>query len=72
MKIPERCPQSYYDKADEIEAFKDYAQFRYGIVPRDAVHDAHLTALRRELDPILVDIVDGGMEAAVVEAEAAV
>lgn len=72
MTTPKHFPQSYYDKANEEEAFKDYAQFRYGIVPRDAAHDAHLSALRRELDPILVDIVDGGIEAAVVEAEAAV
>lgn len=72
MGTPEHFSQTYFEKADEDEAFKDYAPFRYGKVPRDPVQEARIQAIRRELDPILVDIVDGGIEAAVVEAEAAV
>ncbi|MSR15526.1 MAG: hydantoinase B/oxoprolinase family protein [Gammaproteobacteria bacterium] len=65
-------PASYHDKRDEEEAFKDYADFRYGRVPQDPAALAQISELRRGLDPILVDIVDGGIEAAVMEAEAAV
>jgi len=72
MSAHERFSQTYYDKANEDEIFKEYAPFRYGVVSRDPVHEAHLRTLRQGLDPILVDIVDGGIEAAVVEAEAAV
>lgn len=63
---------TYYAKQDEDTAFADYAPFRYGQVPMDPAHEARITAKRRDLDPILVDIVDGGIEAAVMEAEAAV
>ncbi len=63
---------SYHAKRDEATAFKDYADFRYGQVAPDAAAQVRITALRKTLDPILVDIVDGGIEAAVMEAEAAV
>ncbi len=63
---------TYYAKRDEAEAFKDYAPFRYGTVEPAPETVARTTALRKTLDPILVDIVDGGIEAAVMEAEAAV
>ncbi|MBI2801952.1 MAG: hydantoinase B/oxoprolinase family protein [Gammaproteobacteria bacterium] len=65
-------PASYHAKRDEATAFKDYADFRYGQVAPDAAAQARIAALRKTLDPILVDIVDGGIEAAVMEAEAAV
>ena len=64
--------QTYYDKADEQVAFADYADYRYGKVDRDPAYLARIAAARKDLDPILVDIVDGGIEAAVMEAEAAV
>ncbi|MFT4561884.1 MAG: N-methylhydantoinase B, partial [Gammaproteobacteria bacterium] len=64
--------QTYYDKADEDTAFADYAEFRYGKVAPDADYDKRIREARVGLDPILVDIVDGGIEAAVMEAEAAV
>jgi hypothetical protein len=63
---------SYYTKADEAKAFADYAPFRYGKVEPDLAQQARVRRLRVGLDPILVDIVDGGIEAAVMEAEAAV
>src|SRR6185436_1896304 len=63
---------SYYAKADEAKAFADYAPFRYGKVEPDLAQQARVRRLRVGLDPILVDIVDGGIEAAVMEAEAAV
>lgn len=63
---------TYYAKADEPVAFKDYAPFRYGKVDMDPADTARIEKLRAGLDPILVDIVDGGIEAAVMEAEAAV
>lgn len=63
---------TYYAKHDEALAFKDYAPFRYGKVEPAAETVARTNALRKTLDPILVDIVDGGIEAAVMEAEAAV
>src|SRR5690606_5213880 len=72
MSSVERMTQGYHDKADEDTAFRDYAPFRYGQVERDAAQRARIDALRGTLDPILVDIVDGGIEAAVMEAEAAV
>ena len=64
--------QTYYDKADEAVAFQDYAPFRYGRVAQDPAAISRIDALRKTLDPILVDIVDGGIEAAIMEAEAAV
>ncbi|MDA0822001.1 MAG: hydantoinase B/oxoprolinase family protein [Proteobacteria bacterium] len=64
--------QTYYDKADEDTAFADYAEFRYGKVTPDPDYDKRIREARIGLDPILVDIVDGGIEAAVMEAEAAV
>jgi N-methylhydantoinase B len=64
--------QTYYDKADEDTAFADYAEFRYGKVAPDPDYDKRIREARIGLDPILVDIVDGGIEAAVMEAEAAV
>ena len=72
MTTTPEFPPSYYTKADEAEAFKDYAPFRYGQVAADPVAQARIATRRRTLDPILVDIVDGGIEAAVMEAEAAV
>jgi hypothetical protein len=60
--------KSYFEKADEEQAFKDYAPFRYGTVKREPADEERIR-LRRDLDPILVDIVDGGIEAAIVEAE---
>ncbi len=72
MSSAKPFPESYYAKADEDEAFKDYAPFRYGRVEVDSDHAARIEKKRRELDPILVDIVDGGIEAAVMESEAAV
>jgi len=68
----DKFAQTYYDKADEETAFRDYAPFRYGRVERDATYHAHIAARQATLDPILIDIVDGGIEAAVMEAEAAV
>ena len=65
-------PPSYFEKADEAVAFQDYALFRYGQVEQVAEQQARVRAARGGLDPILVDIVDGGIEAAVMEAEAAV
>jgi N-methylhydantoinase B len=63
---------SYYEKEDEAVAFADYAQFRYGTVAADPADVERIRQSRVGLDPILVDIVDGGIEAAVMEAEAAV
>ena len=54
--------QTYYDKANEADAFKDYAPFRYGQVESDEDLVERTTRLRKELDPILVDIVDGGID----------
>jgi N-methylhydantoinase B len=65
-------PQSYIDKENEDTAFADYAPFRYGLVEQDVTYVNRISAIRKTLDPILVDIVDGGIEAAVMEAEAAV
>lgn len=72
--MPDHTPfaQRYYDKADETRAFADYARFRFGEVERDPALAARVETLRATLDPILVDIVDGGTEAAIMEAEAAV
>lgn len=64
--------QTYHDKADEQTAFADYAEYRYGKVERDPTYLDRINRARRGLDPILVDIVDGGIEAAVMESEAAV
>ena len=72
MADQKQFSQIYYDKANEEEAFKDYAPFRYGKVEQDPTVAARVAALRSDLDPILVDIVDGGIEAAIMEAEAAV
>lgn len=72
MSTSNPFPPSYYAKRDEESAFRDYAEFRYGRVPQDPATVARVAKLREGLDPILVDIVDGGIEAAVMEAEAAV
>jgi N-methylhydantoinase B len=64
--------KTYHEKEDEDTAFADYAPFRYGKVDPDPVYDERIREARIDLDPILVDIVDGGIEAAVMEAEAAV
>ena len=64
--------QTYYEKANEEVAFRDYAAFRYGTVAQDPAAVSRINDLRKNLDPILVDIVDGGIEAAIMEAEAAV
>ncbi len=72
MSVRQEFSQRYHDKADEDVAFADYAPFRYGRVERDPAYQARIEAARKDLDPILVDIVDGGIEAAVMEAEAAV
>ena len=72
MASEPNLPQSYFDKEDEETAFADYAPFRYGLVEADASYLSKIKVTRETLDPILVDIVDGGIEAAVMEAEAAV
>jgi N-methylhydantoinase B len=72
MSEKKRLSQVYFDKANEQEAFRAYAPFRYGRVALEPEARARIDALRGGLDPIFVDIVDGGVEAAVVEAEAAV
>ena len=72
MSGAQEFSQTYYDKADEDVAFADYAPFRYGQVERDPAYLERIANARKDLDPILVDIVDGGIEAAVMEAEAAV
>jgi N-methylhydantoinase B len=72
MGTTEHFSKTYFEKADEAQAFKDYAPFRYGTVKREADEERRISSQRRDLDPILVDIVDGGIEAAIVEAEAAV
>ena len=64
--------KTYFEKADEEKAFKDYADFRYGKVKLEPADEQRIRELRKDLDPILVDIVDGGIEASIVEAEAAV
>ncbi len=63
---------SYYEKENEEAAFADYAPFRYGTVEPTSADVERIRKARVDLDPILVDIVDGGIEAAVMEAEAAV
>jgi N-methylhydantoinase B len=72
MSDAKKFSESYYAKADEATAFRDYAPFRYGEVELDPVDSERIAKMRSGLDPILVDIVDGGIEAAVMEAEAAV
>ena len=72
MSTSQQFPPTYYEKANEEEAFQDYAPFRYGQIPQDTAAMERITQLRQGLDPILVDIVDGGIEAAITEAEAAV
>jgi N-methylhydantoinase B len=72
MGTTQHFSKTYFERADEEQAFKDYAPFRYGTVKREPAEEERIRALRRDLDPILVDIVDGGIEAAIVEAEAAV
>ena len=64
--------ETYYAKEDEEKAFSDYAPYRYGEVKIDPTDEKRIKKTRENLDPILVDIVDGGIEAAVMEAEAAV
>jgi len=72
MSVEQPFSKAYYAKEDEERAFADYAPFRYGEVERDPAYLARINDTRQDLDPILVDIVDGGIEAAVMEAEAAV
>ena len=72
MSNDQKFPQSYIDKENEDTAFADYAPFRYGLVEQDTAYLSRINDIRKTLDPILVDIVDGGIEAAVMEAEAAV
>ena len=72
MTTDQNFPQSYIDKENEDAAFADYAPFRYGLVEQDETYVKRINDIRKILDPILVDIVDGGIEAAVMEAEAAV
>ena len=72
MTTDQNFPQSYIDKENEDAAFADYAPFRYGLVEQDETYVNRINDIRKILDPILVDIVDGGIEAAVMEAEAAV
>src|SRR5260370_12097913 len=72
MTEKKRLSQVCCDKANEQEAFREYAPFRYGRVALESEARARIDALRGRLDPIFVDIVDGGVEAAAVEAEAAV
>ena len=55
-------PATYHSKRDEETAFRDYADFRYGKVEQDVHAMARIAAHRKGLDPILVDIVDGGIE----------
>ena len=64
--------ETYYAKENEKKAFSDYAPYRYGEVEIDPTDERRIRKTRENLDPILVDIVDGGIEAAVMEAEAAV
>ena len=72
MTRSERFSETYRAKEDEERAFANYAPFRYGRVTPEPGAAERISVLRKELDPILVDIVDGGIEAAVTEAEAAV
>ena len=72
MSAAKEFPPSYYEKEDEAVAFKDYARYRYGTVEPDPADVERVRKTRADLDPILVDIVDGGIEAAVMESEAAV
>ena len=72
MSAAKEFPPSYYEKEDEEVAFKDYARYRYGTVEPDPADVERVRKTRADLDPILVDIVDGGIEAAVMESEAAV
>ena len=72
MSDARKMSQTYHDKADEARAFADYAPFRYGEVAMDPEAARRVGELRAGLDPILIDIVDGGVDAAIVEAEAAV
>ena len=61
MSDERKMSQTYYDKADEARAFADYAPFRYGQVAMDPEAARRIKELRASLDPILVDIVDGGV-----------
>ncbi len=72
MGTSKEFSKTYYEKENEEQAFEHYAPYRYGKVEKDAVHSEAIDKIREKLDPILVDIVDGGIEAAVMEAEAAV
>lgn len=72
MSAAKEFPKSYYDKENEEVAFKDYATYRYGTVEPNPADVERVRKTRVDLDPILVDIVDGGIEAAVMESEAAV
>ena len=72
MSNKKNFSDTYYAKEDEKNAFSDYAPYRYGEVEIDPTDERRIKKTRENLDPILVDIVDGGIEAAVMEAEAAV
>ena len=72
MSNKKKFSNTYYAKEDEKKAFSDYAPYRYGEVQIDPTDERRIKKTRENLDPILVDIVDGGIEAAVMEAEAAV
>ena len=72
MSNKKHFSDTYYAKEDEKKAFSDYAPYRYGEVEIDPADERRIKKTRENLDPILVDIVDGGIEAAVMEAEAAV
>ena len=72
MSNKKHFSDTYYTKEDEKKAFSDYAPYRYGEVEIDPTDERRIKKTRENLDPILVDIVDGGIEAAVMEAEAAV
>ena len=72
MSAAKEFPSSYYEKENEQVAFEDYASYRYGTVEPDPADVERVRKTRIDLDPILVDIVDGGIEAAVMESEAAV
>ncbi len=72
MSDKKKFSDTYYAKEDEKNAFSDYSPYRYGEVEINPTDERRIKRVRENLDPILVDIVDGGIEAAVMEAEAAV
>ena len=72
MSAEKEFSASYYEKENEEIAFAGYARYRYGEVDPNPIDLERIRKTRNDLDPILVDIVDGGIEAAVMESEAAV